>query len=379
MNQSIKYIGYYSTPEITPKRSVPLAGRNKMDYTSDVLVEIIGRVDIISLSGLQKDEPGCGGCSISIGKNKNLRLFPMFGNKNRFYGRINHELTKLRLFLFLIFNVKKGEPILVYHSLAIIRIILLAKKIIGFKLILELNEIYSDVNKKMEKYRKFEYKIINVADAFLFPNDLMPSMFNKRNLPYVIEYGTYKLQKKIGNRFDDGKIHVVYAGTLDTSKGGAAAAAAAAEYLSGNYHIHLLGFGSVAQKNQIVNMITDIQAKSDCIVTYDGTLDGELFLSFLQKCHIGLSTQNPNAKFNDTSFPSKILTYLANGLQVVSVDIPVISKSELKKDITFYRNQTPEEIATAIISVKDFSPKHELLSRLDKRLKTDLTKLLCMV
>ena len=50
-------------------------------------------------------------------------------------------------------------------------------------------------------------------------------------------------------------------------------------------------------------------------------------LKFIQKCQIGLCTQNIDAAFNTTSFPSKILSYMSNGLEVVGVNIAAIKNS----------------------------------------------------
>lgn len=52
--KEIKYIGYYATPETTPARNVPLAGRNKMDYTIEVLSKIVDRVEILSPATITK-------------------------------------------------------------------------------------------------------------------------------------------------------------------------------------------------------------------------------------------------------------------------------------------------------------------------------------
>lgn len=56
----------------------------------------------------------------------------------------------------------------------------------------------------------------------------MNDMFNLACKPYALEYGVYKCSKSLSERFDDGKIHIVYAGTFDPSKGGKAAVEAAA-------------------------------------------------------------------------------------------------------------------------------------------------------
>lgn len=368
----IKYIGYYSRPEIKPDRLIPLAGRNKMDYTTSVLERIFDDIEIISPAYIKRGERGCSSSVTKISEKTRFKLFSMFRNSNRFISRVNDALVRLKLFWYLLNNTEKDGYVLVYHSLAIINTILLAKKIRKFKLILELNEIYSDVSSSVAHKRESELKIINAADAFMFANDQLNTMFNLRNLPYVVEYGCYAPKKRIVDKFDDGKIHVVYAGTFDPMKGGAVAAVNMANYLDDNYHVHILGFGNKEQIEEIVRIITSVDKSGKCKITYDGQLDGEDFITFLQKCHIGLSTQNPKDAFNATSFPSKILTYLANGLQVVSIDIPAVSDSKISDIITFYKDQTPEAIAAAIKEIKVFESPEPLLIQLDKDLTSDM-------
>ena len=86
-------------------------------------------------------------------------------------------------------------------------------------------------------------------------------------------------------------------------------------------------------------------------MTYEGCLSGEQYIRFVQKCSIGLSTQKPDARFNDTSFPSKILSYLANGLRVVSIRIRAVEESPISDLVVYYNEQSPELIAKAITSV----------------------------
>ena len=87
-------------------------------------------------------------------------------------------------------------------------------------------------------------------------------------------------------------------------------------------------------------------------MSYDGLLSGEDYIRFIQSCDIGLSTQNPDAAFNATSFPSKILSYMANGLRVVSIRIPAIEQSAVGDMLIYYDKQTPQEIARAIRAVQ---------------------------
>ena len=100
-------------------------------------------------------------------------------------------------------------------------------------------------------------------------------------------------------------------------------------------------------------------------------------ISFLQKCDIGLSLQNPEASFNMTSFPSKILSYLSNGLRVVSIRIPAIEQSSVGDLLYFYDIQTPEAIANRIKSIEMNCPydSRKRIKSLREQLKVDLERL----
>lgn len=98
-------------------------------------------------------------------------------------------------------------------------------------------------------------------------------------------------------------------------------------------------------------------------MTYDGLLSGEDYIQFIQSCDIGLSTQNPNAEFNDTSFPSKILSYMANGLKVVSIKILALKRSAISDLLCYYEENTSEAIAKAVNDV-DFNDGYDSRKRI---------------
>lgn len=122
-------------------------------------------------------------------------------------------------------------------------------------------------------------------------------------------------------------------------------------------------------------MIRYEQARSKAAITYDGLKKGIEFIEFLQSCHIGLSTQKPDGEYNDTSFPSKVLTYMSNGLAVVTIRIPVLEKSAIADALTFYETPNGKVLADAIKHCNYQQSSRELLDILDKTFKQNLKTL----
>ena len=304
--KKIYYLGYYDVLENKKEnRNYVLAASNKMTYICSALRNVGYNVEVVSVAGT-KNKKSCAGKYEKMKDGVNLKLFYSFGRGNKIKNAIDRLIIKWQLFFYLLKHVKRGEKVLVYHSLGYSKIIKFLKKIIGFKLILEVEEIYSDVSGD-NKTRRIEQDIIDVADAYVFPTELLEEKLNKKNRPSLIIYGTYQVEEDRNCGFEredlKGKIHLLYAGTFDPRKGGAIAAAAAAEVLPSDYYIHVLGFGSEKDTDNLKEQIKYISEKAEAGVTYDGLLSGEEYIRFVQSCQVGFSTQMPDAAFNETSFP----------------------------------------------------------------------------
>jgi len=374
----IKYIGYYDAIEnFKEKRNSCLAATNKMDYICKVLNKNGYKVLIVSPSRTTTKN-FYKGKIIKISNYIELKLFPTFPWGNKIQKAFSLLVGDFMLFWYLITKIKRSETILFYHSLGLRSIIRIAKRLKGFKVILEVEEIYQDVVSCSKRIKKNEYKTFAIADKYIFSTELLNEKINIANKPYTIIYGTYQVEEDRKVRFNDDKIHVVYAGTFDPRKGGAIAAAAAAEYLPKNYHVHIIGFGSKEEVENIQKVVEEINKKTEATVTYDGLLKGEEYIQFLQKCDIGLSTQIPDAAYNETSFPSKILSYMANGLRVVTVRIKAIELSAIGNKVYYYDEQTPKAIAEAIMSIDLNEPynSRQLIKKLDEEFTKDINKLL---
>lgn len=366
----IKYICYYDEIHKRYKRNYTLAATTKIDYIVSALNKKGFSVDIISLSE-------CTESSLvftkvekkTISDKTSLRLFFSWGLHSNRVSRVLKRLVITIQFIFwFILNYKRGEQIIVYHSLRIAKLLLPLQNILNLNIVGEIEEIYTDVQNMSTKWRKLEHKFIENCSAYLFPSQLLNERYNQYNKPSIIVHGLYSTEKDRNMKFEDNKHHIVYAGTFDSRKGGAAAAAAA-RFLPENFHVHICGFGNIEDTNKIKAIIKEVQKIAKATVSYEGLLKGEEFINFIQKCEIGLSTQDPSAKFNSTSFPSKILTYLSNGLKVVTIDISAIRTSGVGDVLFYYEEQTPEKIASTIISAsqaKNFDGR-SILMELDKK------------
>lgn len=381
----ITYISYYAEQGNPENRVVALSATTKMDYICDALNNIGYTVDIVSGSVSWDEKKAHRGKCKKIRDGVTLRSFSTLPWKGRINKAISLFLVNFGIVRTLL-RVKKNEKVLVYHSLAYMPVIHFLHKIKRFDLILEVEEVYSDVIGDLEQKEK-ELRFLTSADGYIFPTKLLNELLNQTSQkPYAIIHGTYRVeQDKKYRLFNDSiyeesnrMIHCVYAGTLDPRKGGAIAAASAAEFLPCGYHIHIIGFGGEKEIENMRKTVSKIASRTKCKVSYDGLYSGEEYTEFLQSCDIGLSTQNPAADFNATSYPSKILSYMANGLRVVSIRIPAVESSAISNEMFYYDEQTPEKIAAAIMSVdlRTEYDSRELIAKLAGDFEEQLANLL---
>ncbi len=370
----MKYIAFCDIEKYTNEnRSVAPSASNVVKYMADVLSEK-GEVEIISPSRTLNKKGFYKGRNNKLADKVTLIQPPSFGAPNSLFKVLAVLYTKLWFFFYLLLHLKKNEDIVVYHSLAYIKTIAFFKKVKNLNVTLEIREIYSDINKVSERVRKQEQGFFKIADKYVFATGILDEIINTDKKPSLIASGIYKPEKVISEKFNDGKVHVVYAGTLRPEKGGAISAVKMAEYLPKNYHVHILGYGSQENIEMIKSLIADTHRDDSATLSYDGVLSGNEFLSFLQKCNVGVAIQNMEGAFNNTSFPSKVLTYLSNGLDVLSTDIPAVSKSGVGEILYYCSSNDAEEMAKTLlcINVSNPIPKDEVLTKLDTDLRKDI-------
>ena len=374
----VYYLGYYDCEQIaTEKRAASPAGMNKMSYVISALSEFSNTKSMVVSPCETVLKKYVKGSVSDLYKNVSLKTFDSVNSGSLLIRCFGHILTKAQMFFFLLKNVKADDTLIVYHSLALMKIVKKIKKIKKCNLIIEVEEIYSDV-KENDALRKKEIDYFQVADKYIVITELLNKEINRNNKPAVISHGTYLNVPKYSDKFNDGKIHVVYAGSFNPVKGGAYSAIEATECLDENYVLHVLGKENTIDSELVIKKIEQFSLKTKCKIVFEGYKTGKEFNSFIQSCHIGLSTQQPDGKYNASSFPSKILMYMSNGLPVVSIRIPAVATSEVSEYIYYYDNPTPENIAGAIktVPMNCSSNVHKKLDELNAKFKSGISDLL---
>lgn len=373
--KTIYYLAHYDILYKENAKSVHPGAVNKIDYVIYSLIKQNFSVQIISLAqpcrkGKYKSE------NTTIKEGVKLKHFHSFYTAS-LIGRILRKIYYyFSIFFYFCCKFKKDETLIIYHSISLIWLVKFLKKHKNTNIIYDISEIYGDqINNPKVKSR--EEKNFKNADAYIFPNEYMAKIYNNQK-PFCILYGTYKYDYiNINSSFNDNKIHCVYSGTLSETKRGASNAVKAGKYLSKDYHIHILGISSEQEIHFIKKLINEVKMETECEITYDGTLFGNDYNQYLKKCTIGLATQTVYGKLNETSFPSKILTYMNAGLNVVSSDISVVKNSKLADAIEFYRDDDPKSIAEAIVKQSNgLKNSSSILQILDEEFSSNLTQII---
>ena len=381
-DKRIKYIASFDIEANKPENRVNmLSSANKINYIITVLNELGYGVDVISYSHTLNKK--CYSGKTIKWEDNSIKLFPTTWRGGVLYKILNLIVLNTSLFFYLLINVHRNDKVIMYHSYGILWInILLWMK--GVHLIEECEEIYGDIyGKKWMSY--LEHKLLTKADSYIYPTELLNSIVNTHNKPYLVVHGSYK---DVGDKFfsdckeepvyfDPSLYHVAYTGILDPKKG-CIDVVRAAVFLDETYHIHILGFGSQDEIDLVNSEIDKITLKTKCKVTFDGLRKGAEYSNYLSKLNLGVCTLDVEQYFINTQFPSKIISYIAAGIPILCSEAKAIMTCDVSSAITFYHGNKPEDIATGIKEARHktaVDTKH-LLEECDRKFKNEINKLL---
>ena len=379
--KTVHYISYYGKLKNNRNLYIAPSSVTKIDYVKDSLKSAGFEVNIFSTSWTKNSNFCYYPKEFSqIDSQETIRYVSSFGSKINILRFINYKWSSIQLLLYLLLNVKRSEIVLVYHSISYKNVIKLCRRIKNFRLIFEIEEIYSVAENKDTFKINEEIKYLKNADGYLLVNDLLAQKcgFNK---PHVVSYSSYVLPQvgKTASNKQNTKINIVYAGIIENIKKGAFIAVETAKHLDSRYVINILGFGQEKDIENLKERIEEINnSKGYEAARFLGSKHGNEYSMFLFNCKIGLSTHTMDGNFVDYSFPSKLLVYLSHGLIPVCARIPCVEKSKINEYVKYYDDDTPDSVAEAVksINTSDLPDYSEIIRKLDSEFITELNKLI---
>lgn len=371
----VKYLCFYSDNNDNANRIHFLSAKNKIDYILECLKKNNYYTEIISPNWSEKNK------GIYIGRKfrydyHSVKYFFTFGAKSKIMKFFRKKMHGLLLSIFLLFNIKKSDKLIVYHSTFYINIIKFIRKIKRFDLIIEVEEVYNDLIFNNKNRHINENSIFNSADKFILSTKLMNDRVNIKKKPYIEINGIYKCNYDKLNK-NGARYNILYAGSLNQNLYDIKNLINCTKYLSNKYKIFILGIGSDEQIRLVKNEILKLDKKTITKIEIRSPLKGIEFTNFIQKCHIGINPRVQRQNFNQTSFPSKILTYLSNGLCVLTTENRAIKDSKIGELVSYFDLIDPKETAENIMKLEPFSNNNRsFLELLDKNCINDLGKIL---
>lgn len=355
MIDNIKYIGFYNRNDNPNNfKSFP-ASNTKINYIISALKKANYSVDILALGETTSKNKFFKAKKTVIDSNETVNYVSTFSSNFLILKLLSRIYLSLQVLFFLLFKVKKGSTVILYHSYPLLKIVKLSRYLKEYTLILELEEIYQAAWKASSKKIENEMKYVRQADGYIYVNDIIGNKCGIHNKPFVVCYGNYKIEKENSQKIYDEVINVVYAGVLADYDSDVYLAINSAKLLPDNYVLHILGYGIEKHVDNLLVKIQEINNKMDMEkIIFHGKMIGDDYINFLSKCHIGLSTRVLEDQYSDFTFPSKVLVYLGNRLATVSSPIKCILKSKVAKYIYFCKDISPASVASTIQEI-DFT------------------------
>lgn len=300
--------------------------------------------------------------------------FSTFNSKFSFFNKLEILFRWFQIIYYVFFKIRKGEKLLIYHSLFYYKLFKVLIRLTKVDTILQVEELYHAVTPGLLHLEAEENKYVSKFRKLLLVSDLLESKFKKINNRTLVCYGDYRsldsssLKKQTSHRVET--IKIVYAGVIESSRNAVFFALEVIKLLPSNYCLYIAGFGNKEDEDKLLSEMNIINQGKER-VKYLGYLTGSEYSNLLLKCDIGLSChqyKNDELISADNSFPSKIIVYLKHKLVIVSNKINCVINSEIGQYITFF-NSTPIDASDAILKVERNKNLDLVISKLDHKFK----------
>ncbi len=377
LDKTIHYIGFY-TKEGNPNHYIEYPSCNgKMSYIISCLTKMGLNVHILSLGESQNQSRR------PLSKQKGTLNIHYVGTIASNIWLLGKALSRMYLLIqvlfYLLFTVKRYDPVIIYHSLATLTIVRVAKRLrIHLDIIYEIEEIYAAAYRKSQSRINKEKKAVLFTNKYIVVNDILCNEILKcnPNALTTVCYGTYKTYKGLNNRkaTSNDKINLVYAGVIGDSDSDVYLAIEAMKYLPIDFYLKIVGYGS---ESSLALLQERLAGKSN--ILFDGLKKGPEYDQYLSACDIGMCPRKLSNELSTYTFPSKVLVYLAHGLTPVCSRIDCVLNSSIANRIVFIDELSPKGVAKAVLRAKDQlaqSSRGTVLEKLDQDFQAQLYKLL---
>lgn len=370
----VYYVAFYARPDDNNRRQ-NLAGVDKADYIIKTIndlgekVIILSNAKTISNRGTRTEKRKLSKSGIY------LHTFSSWRKGNRLWDVVNAAYGLVQLLSYLIVHVSREDTVCVYHSMGYRGLLAFVRKIKKFTYILEVEELFQYFAANKSGYKKKENNVFLEPDAFIFSNRITADEVNKEGKSSVIVNGVYKNEKKVGEKHKNDTIVLVYAGSLEPQKG-IGIILDMASHLNNEFELRIIGFGSDEDINEVIKRVESLRGNGKKVI-YDGVRTGRDYREYLQNCDIGLCIQDDTDEFNKFEFPSKVISYMANGLDVITNELIQIKTSEVAEYINIVDSNDAEKIAEYINNKKyQRFDAREAIKRLDSEFHMNMSQLI---
>lgn len=374
--RNVYYVGFYNGIRCKKRGKCEgnFAASMKMNFVIDTLKILGYHVHLISISIGEKSGFFCGE-HVVVDELEDHYYVPYFAAKIKNRLRLGGSVAWFFLRMYALFKFKRDDIVITYHSLRYGNFWDRLHKLIRFKWIPDVEEIYclSRQDYEDKQYLNKEKAMFAGGNSFLFANDLMAKKYAGEK-QYVVAYGNYNVYGK-KESFQGDKIGIVYTGIINRDRG-AFKIIDAMKLLPLNYELHILGFGTDVHMKEMWKRIEDVNRHGERVF-FKGTKVGKDYTEFLLRNQIGVSLMDTGAEVSENAFPSKIMTYLGHSLFVVSSKCSCVENSKVA-DILYFCDDSTQGIADTIlrIPVGEKNRSAEKLSKLKEEFLRDFKNIL---
>lgn len=374
--KKVYYIGWYIADEDKDKFVGNVQGNLKMHYVVDQLKRSGHTPEIISFV----KKKGSTGVYMNINKtSQECKLTYLTGIRGNspILKKMDFLIKKIIFTYYFLFNFSAEDTLVLYHSVELTLLVAKLKRLVKRNVIIEVEEIYGYSAVTDRPWVEDEIDSIKKMDLHICVNDGIPQGLKLETGKFVVSLGVGNIPTRTIDRFNDGKIHVVYAGTIEMKKLGAMTAVESAKFLPDYYILHILGFEYEENMKKLKLKISEVNNDVGSErIKYDGYKSGKELDDFLFSCHIGLSSNVMRPNFANNSFPSKVITYMCHDLSVVLGYAEAFYDVPMSRGWQFYHEYTPEKIAEAItkVEIKPIGYYHPSIIRMNSNLQAFFKK-----